>query len=66
METAKVSVERLRIRSPRPVEALLQVVAERRPGVLVFGPDQARLRARTYRKAAKAIRARASCLVWLA
>jgi Universal stress protein family len=59
-------VERLRVRSPRPVEALLQLTAERAPGVLVFGPDRARLRARTYRKAAKALRRRAACLVWLA
>jgi universal stress protein family protein len=61
-----VEVERLRVRSPRPVEALLELAAERRPGVLVFGPDRERLKARIYRKAAKAIRDRATCLVWLA
>ena len=61
-----VRVERIRVRSPRPVEALLQIVAERRPGMLVFGPDRTRLRGRAYRKAAKAIRDRAACLVWLA
>jgi nucleotide-binding universal stress UspA family protein len=61
-----VQVERLRVRSPRPVEALLEVVAERGPGLLVFGPDQGRMRQRAYRKAAKAIRDRAACLVWLA
>ena len=58
-------VERLRVRSPRPVEALLQLVGERRPGLLVFGPDRTRLRPRTYRKAARALRRRAACLVWL-
>jgi len=61
-----VEVERLRIRSPRPTAALLEVVEERRPGLLVFGPDRERLRARVYRKAAEAIRERAACLVWLA
>jgi nucleotide-binding universal stress UspA family protein len=61
-----VQVERLRVRSPRPVEALLELTAERSPGVLVFGPDRERLKARTYRKAAKAILDRAACLVWLA
>jgi hypothetical protein len=61
-----VEVERLRVRSLRPVEALLELTAERRPGVLVFGPDRARLKTRRYRKAAKAIRDRAACLVWLA
>ena len=61
-----VRVERLRVRSPRPVEALLDLTAERRPGVLVFGPDRARIKRRLYRKAAKAIRDRVTCLVWLA
>jgi nucleotide-binding universal stress UspA family protein len=61
-----VEVERLRVRSMRPVEALLELTAERRPGVLVFGPDRKRLKARRYRKAAKAILDRAACLVWLA
>jgi nucleotide-binding universal stress UspA family protein len=61
-----VEVERLRVRSPRPLQALLELTAERRPGVLVFGPDRERLKGRVYRKAAKAIRDRAACLVWLA
>jgi hypothetical protein len=61
-----VGVERLRVRSPRPVEALIELVAERRPGLLVFGPDRTRLRRRLYAKAAKAVRERVACLVWLA
>lgn len=60
-----VAVERLRVRSPRPVEALVQVAAERAPGLLVFGPDRSRLKPRLYRRAAKRIRARVGCLVWL-
>jgi hypothetical protein len=60
-----VAVERLRVRSPRPVEALLELVAERDPALLVFGPDRARVPPRRYRKAAKAVRERATCLVWL-
>jgi hypothetical protein len=59
-------VERLRVRSPRPVEALLQLVGERAPGLLVFGPDRTRIRGRVYRKAARVLRERVSCLVWLA
>jgi hypothetical protein len=59
-------VERLRVRSPRPVEALLQLVGERGPGLLVFGPDRTRIRRRVYRKATRALRERSSCLVWLA
>ena len=61
-----VEVERLRVRTPHPVDALLEVVAERRPGLLVFGPDRTRMRRRLYGKAAKAVTDRAACLVWLA
>jgi hypothetical protein len=47
------------------VEALLELTAERAPSVLVFGPDRDRIKRRIYRKAAKAIRERVACLVWL-
>ncbi len=64
--TLGVEVERLRVRSPHPVDALLDLVAEREPGLLVFGPDRSRLKPRVFRKVAKKIRERATCLVWLA
>lgn len=60
-----VPVERLRIRSPRPVEALLQLVRERRPGLLVFGPLRSAVRARRYRRAIRTVLERAGCLVWI-
>ena len=60
-----VPVERLRVCSPHPVDALLEVVAERNPAVLVFGPDRTQLPGRRYRKAERAVRERASCLVWI-
>lgn len=60
-----LEVERLRVRSPRPVTALLELVRERRPGLLVFGPDPDRLSPRRFRKAASALRANSPCLVWL-
>jgi nucleotide-binding universal stress UspA family protein len=59
-----VRVERLRVCSPHPVDALLELVTERDPGVLVFGPDHSRLSRRRYRRAERAVRERASCLVW--
>lgn len=59
-----VPVERLRVCSPHPVAALLEVAAERNPAVLVFGPDRSLLPRRRYRRAAKAVRERAACLVW--
>jgi nucleotide-binding universal stress UspA family protein len=65
-----VRVERLRLLSPRPVTALLALVAERRPAVVAFGPDPAalrRLRQPTRRRARKFLRALerdAACLLW--
>lgn len=59
-----VQVERLRVCSPHPVDALLELVAEREPGVLVFGPDRKHLSRRRYRKAERTVRKRAACLVW--
>jgi nucleotide-binding universal stress UspA family protein len=61
-----VEVERLRVRSPRPVEALLEVVGEREPGLIVFGPDRTCVSRRRYRKAARALSERAPCLLWIA
>ena len=60
-----LKVERLRVRSPRPVTALLELVRERGPGLLVFGPDPRRMSSRRFRKAASALRGNAGCLVWL-
>jgi nucleotide-binding universal stress UspA family protein len=59
-----VRVERLRVCSPHPLGALLELVAERDPGVLVFGPDRTRLRRRKYERAARILRERTGCLVW--
>jgi hypothetical protein len=64
--TLSVEVERLRVVSPRPLTALLELVGERSPGLLVVGPDTSRMRRRAYRKAARKIRDEAPCLVWLA
>jgi hypothetical protein len=60
-----VHVERLRVRSPRPLQALLELVADVRPGLFVFGPDRRALRERRYRKALEAVRDRITCLVWV-
>jgi hypothetical protein len=65
-QSLAVRVERLRVCSPHPIDALLEVVTERNPGLLVFGPDRSRLKPRRYRRAAKKIRERAACLVWVA
>lgn len=60
-----VRVERLRIRTPRPVPALMELVREREPALVVFGPDRQRLAGRLYRKATMALRGGVGSLVWL-
>lgn len=60
-----IEVERLRLCSPRPIEALLELVAERAPGLLVVGPDRERIKRRAYARLTKRIQERAACLVWL-
>jgi nucleotide-binding universal stress UspA family protein len=67
-----VRVERLRLLSPRPVDGLLALVAERRPALVVFGPDPGalhRLRRPSRRCAQRFVRALergAPCLLWTA
>lgn len=60
-----LDVEILRVASPRPVDALLQLVAERSPGLLVVGPAHGALGRRRYARTARRIRERATCLLWL-
>lgn len=60
-----IQVERLRVKSLHPVEALVELASERRPGLLVFGPDRTKLSRRAYRKASRALRQQIDCLVWL-
>jgi nucleotide-binding universal stress UspA family protein len=61
-----VEVEHLRVRSPRPAEAVVQIATERRAGLLVFGPDPTRFKPRFFSRVVKRIRKRVSCLLWVA
>ena len=61
-----VPTELLRVSSPRPVTALIELAQERDVGVLVFGPDRSRISGRRFRSAAKVVRRDAPCLVWIA
>jgi len=61
-----LQVERLRVRSLHPIQALVELVRERRAGLLVFGPDRTKLPPRTYRRAVRTLRRRIECLIWLA
>ena len=61
-----VKTELLRVRTKRPVQALLEVASERDAGLIVFGPHLGRVGRMRFRRAAKRIRREASCLVWVA
>jgi nucleotide-binding universal stress UspA family protein len=61
-----VKTELLRVRTTRPVRALLEVVTERDAGLLVFGPHLGRVGRMRFGRAARRIRREASCLVWIA
>lgn len=60
-----IATELLRVRSPRPVTALIELAHDREVGLLVFGPDRSRISRREFRKAAKVVRRDAPCLVWV-
>ncbi|MGN6791309.1 MAG: hypothetical protein ACTHJW_02850 [Streptosporangiaceae bacterium] len=61
-----VKVTRLRVKSMHPIPALLETVAEQNPGVFVFGPDRRHMMRLRYWRAARAIRAKVTTLVWMA
>lgn len=61
-------VEHLRVSSPRPARALVQIARERAAGLVVLGPKRrSLLRGRwRFRRAARRVRRSVSCLVWIA
>ena len=61
-----VSVELLRISSRRPLAALLELIEERGAGLVVLGPDPQRTPRWWRAVAARRIRRKAGCLVWIA
>jgi nucleotide-binding universal stress UspA family protein len=61
-----VHVERIRLRSPHPIDALLEFTGEREVGLLVLGADPDAMRGRRYRKSVRKILEHAPCLVWVA
>ena len=61
-------VEHLRVSSPRPARALVQVANERSAGLVVLGPKRrGLLKGRwRFRRAARQVRRGVGCLVWIA
>lgn len=61
-----IPTERLRVLSPRPIDALIELIDERRPGLLVLGFEPSHLRRRFRTKLGRRLEERTSCLVWAA
>jgi hypothetical protein len=61
-----IKTELLRISSRRPLAALIELVKERRPGLLVLGPDVRRTPRWQLSLASRRVRRQAHCLVWIA
>jgi nucleotide-binding universal stress UspA family protein len=59
-----IQVEHLRVTSPRPAKALVQIANERRAGLLVLGPKRRGIW--SFWRAAREVRRNAACLVWIA
>jgi nucleotide-binding universal stress UspA family protein len=61
-----IRVEHLRVTSPRPARALVQVANERGAGLLILGPKRGRVPRWRFRRAAREVRRGTACLVWIA
>ncbi|MGA2011772.1 MAG: universal stress protein [Solirubrobacteraceae bacterium] len=61
-----VATELLRISSRRPLAALIELITERQAGLVVLGPDPQRTPRWWLALAARRVRRRAPCLVWIA
>ncbi len=61
-----IKTELLRITSRRPLAALIELIQERGAGLLVLGPDVSRTPRWLLWLAARRVRRRAECLIWIA
>jgi len=61
-----IPTELLRISSPRPLRAMVELVRDRRAGLLVLGPDPRRTPRWLRALAARRVRRETDCLVWIA
>lgn len=61
-----VPTELLRISSPRPLRAMIELVRDRHAGLLVLGPDPRRTPRWWRALAARRVRRETGCLVWIA
>jgi len=61
-----IPTELLRISSPRPLRAMVELVRDRHAGLLVLGPDPRRTPRWLRALAARRVRRETGCLVWIA
>ena len=61
-----IRVEHLRVSTPRPARAIVQLAKERAAGLLVLGPDRRRVSRWRLRRAARAVTRGTVCLVFVA
>jgi len=61
-----IRVEHLRVTSPRPAKAIVEIANERGAGLLVLGPKRGRVSRWRLRRAAREVKRNAACLVWIA
>ena len=61
-----IPTELLRISSPRPLRAMVELVRDRDAGLLVLGPDPRRTPRWWRALAARRVRRETGCLVWIA
>jgi nucleotide-binding universal stress UspA family protein len=61
-----IRVEHLRVTSPHPARAIVEIAKERAAGLLVLGPKRGRVSRWRFRRAARAVRRNLNCLVWIA
>lgn len=61
-----IRVEHLRVTSPRPAKAIVEIANERGAGLLVLGPKRRRVSRWRFGRAAREVRRNAACLVWIA
>jgi nucleotide-binding universal stress UspA family protein len=60
-----IRTELLRVVSPRPPRAIVEIANERGAALVVLGPRRRRLHWLRLRRAASAVRKRTACLVWI-
>jgi nucleotide-binding universal stress UspA family protein len=61
-----IRVEHLRVTTPRPARAIVEIAEERAAGLLVLGPKRGRVSRWRFKRVARAVTRNLSCLVWVA